>query len=53
MTIDKLATKADPDTAVSRPEAKMATLDGKLVLAHWMLGFNLIMTGGLILRMLR
>jgi hypothetical protein len=60
----QLATKADLDaavarvdakidTAVARLEAKMATLDGKLVLVHWMLGFNLIMTGGMILRLLR
>jgi hypothetical protein len=53
--IDTAVTRLDAkiDTAVARLEAKMAALDGKLVLVHWMLGFNLIMTGGLILRMLR
>jgi hypothetical protein len=60
----QLATKADLDAAVAKLDAKidtvaarleatMATLDGKLVLVHWMLGFNLVMNGGLILRLLR
>ena len=52
----QLATKADLDAAVTRLEAKIDRIeekfDGKFRLLEWMLGFNLLFTGGVLVRLL-
>jgi predicted RNase H-like nuclease (RuvC/YqgF family) len=60
----QLASKADLDAAVVRLEAKIDRLeaktdrieqrfDGKFLLLQWMLGFNLLLTAGVLWRLLR
>jgi uncharacterized coiled-coil protein SlyX len=64
----QLATKADLDAAVNRLDAKIdlttarmearierveQKFDAKFVLLQWMLGFNLLLTAGVLWRLLR
>jgi hypothetical protein len=46
----QLATKRDLDNAVARLEHKF---DAKFLLLQWMLGFNLVMTAGVLWRLIR
>jgi hypothetical protein len=53
----QFATKSDLDTAVDRLERRIARLghkfDPKFLLLQWMLGFNLVMTAGVLWRLIR
>jgi hypothetical protein len=57
----QFATKSDLDTAVDRLERRIETeiarieqkFDAKFLLLQWMLGFNLVLTAGVLWRLIR
>ena len=48
----QLATKTDLTEAALKLEARMTRIDGDITLLKWMLGFNLALTAGILVKLL-